>query len=162
MRCFTCCCVGLANPKVIDGENGRFHVVVWGFCDLRMLMLCSRLLGERSSLISFSSLIAPIKWEGGQKMLWKFFCKHVQLYLITSLLSTELGPSIFCTFLHFIRLISSMQRPRDTPTYTFSLSNFHYKLFRYKLELCCCFLFMFTVFFTTALIKPCYFENIKS
>jgi hypothetical protein len=53
-------------------------------------MLCSRLLGERSSLIALSSLMAPVKWEGRKNILCKFFSKHVQLYLIACLLSTEL------------------------------------------------------------------------
>jgi hypothetical protein len=108
----------LANPKVIDGNNERFYAIVWGFCDLGVLMLFSGWLCEMSSLIVINSLIFSVKWGGGgvgQNMLCKFFCKHVQQYLIACLLSTALGPSICCTFLHvIIWMISSMQHPHST------------------------------------------------
>jgi hypothetical protein len=67
VRYFTCRCVCLAYPKVIVGEKWKFHVVVWEFCDLGVLVLCFGWLGERSSLISLSSLMAPIKWKGRTK-----------------------------------------------------------------------------------------------
>jgi hypothetical protein len=125
LRCFTCYYVGLANPKVTDGENGRFHAVVWGFCHLGVLMLCSKWLGERSSLISLSSLMALVNGRAGQKMLCKFFCKHVQLYLIACLLSTKLGPSICCIFLHVLYKCSHPCNVSVIPcAYAFSLWNF--------------------------------------
>jgi hypothetical protein len=67
VRCFTYCGVSPTNPKVIGGENGGFYPVFWGVCDLGVLILCSGWLGERSYLISLSSLMTPVKWEGRTK-----------------------------------------------------------------------------------------------
>jgi hypothetical protein len=52
---------------VTDGENGGFYAIVWGFCDLGVLVLCSGWLGERLSLIALSSLMVLVKWEGRTK-----------------------------------------------------------------------------------------------
>jgi hypothetical protein len=147
VRCFTCCGVILVNPKVTDGENEGFYAIVWGFCDLRVLMLCFGWFSEDVILNCPQFLDGLGKMGGRDKRCCASSCKHVQLYLIACLLSTDLGPSVCCIFLHvIIWMILSMQRPHNTSCLRFSPWNFHYKLFWWKLDLCC-YLFGFVYYF---------------